>query len=628
MTALELIALANQVLFVGLFVAVGWRAIREPSRVSLDTVLLFGSVAAIVVVGLVADRLDIADEPWTIGISLLLLNLAPLAMVRLVTDFSPTPRRMLLAAYLAYGAVAVFGFVGIASAERLYEVVTIAWFLVVGGYAAFAFGAAATTARGITRRRMTAVFLGVMLFIGAIVSVFLDALVEPVDLGLVGQLLALAAVLAFFLGFAPPTWIRRAWREPELRRFLERSMQLAWLADESRMVLELQNAAAEAFGAGGASIGVAVPDRPVLRYIARDGSRIEHPSDAFIAGRAFTEQRRIFARDAGADDPDHAEVYERSEASTVISSPITLEGRRLGVISIYAQRASFFVEDDLWLLELLADQVGVLLESRALAEDEHAVSAREEAARLKEEFLSAAAHDLRTPLTVVLGQAELLERRVARDPNATLDAAGVARLAREARRLGELVTELLDAQRLEQGVAAIAPSPADLRDVVTDVRNELHERGLDIRVRIPGAPVHSRIDAARIQQVLQNLVENALKYTSDNVLPEIELDTRDGEARLAVVDHGVGVPEGERVRIFERFYRATNVQSVTDTGIGLGLYICQRIVEAHGGRIWVQGTPDGGSTFVVALALVPEVAPQAEAEPPPPLTGAEAMGDA
>ena len=95
-----------------------------------------------------------------------------------------------------------------------------------------------------------------------------------------------------------------------------------------------------------------------------------------------------------------------------------------------------------------------------------------------------------------------------------------------------------------------------------------------------------------------------------------------------MVDHGVGVPEGERVRIFERFYRATNVQSITDTGIGLGLYICQRIVEAHGGRIWVEGTPDGGSTFVVALALVPDVVPQGEPEPPPPLAGAEVMGDA
>jgi signal transduction histidine kinase len=626
MTALELIALANQVLFIGLFVAVAWHAIRDPSRVSLDIVLLFGSVAAIVVVGLVADQLDIAGEPWTIGISLLLLNLAPLAMLRLVADFSPTPRGMLVAAYVAFAAVAAFGFIGIGSAERLYEIVTITWFLGVGGYAAYAFGAAASLARGITRRRMTAVFVGTLLFIGAIVSIFVDALVESLSLAIVGQFLALAAVIAFFLGFAPPAWIRRAWREPELRRFLERSMQLAWLADERRMVLELQGAAAEAFGAGGSSIAIAVADRPVLRYVTRDGVWIEHPDDAFIAGRAFKEQRRIFARDARTADPEHADVYERSEASTVISSPITAEDRRLGVISIYAARASIFVEDDFWLLELLADQVGVLLESRALAEDEQALRAREEAARLKEEFLSAAAHDLRTPLTVVLAQAELLERRVARDPNAAVDAAGVSRLAREARRLGELVTQLLDAQRLEQGVAAIDPSPTDLRDVVSEVRNQLHERGLDIRVRVPETPVRSRIDAPRLRQVIQNLVQNALKYTSDNVLPDIELRTVEAEARLAVVDHGVGVPDDERDRIFERFYRATNVQSATDAGIGLGLYICQRIVEAHGGRIWVEPTPGGGSTFIVALALVATDAPQPE--PDVPTTVAELLGDA
>ena len=83
-----------------------------------------------------------------------------------------------------------------------------------------------------------------------------------------------------------------------------------------------------------------------------------------------------------------------------------------------------------------------------------------------------------------------------------------------------------------------------------------------------------------------------------------------------------------RARIFERFYRATNVQSVTDTGIGLGLYICQRIVEAHGGRIWVEATPGGGSTFVVTLGLVPDVAPETEADPPQPLAGAEMLGDA
>jgi signal transduction histidine kinase len=103
--------------------------------------------------------------------------------------------------------------------------------------------------------------------------------------------------------------------------------------------------------------------------------------------------------------------------------------------------------------------------------------------------------------------------------------------------------------------------------------------------------------------VVENLVENARKYGPEAEAPEIVIGSADGAARIAVIDHGVGIPEAERERIFERFFRASNVQNVTDTGLGLGLYICRRIVEAHGGRIWYEPTPGGGSTFVVSLPL-------------------------
>jgi signal transduction histidine kinase len=96
-----------------------------------------------------------------------------------------------------------------------------------------------------------------------------------------------------------------------------------------------------------------------------------------------------------------------------------------------------------------------------------------------------------------------------------------------------------------------------------------------------------------------------------------------------VVDHGAGVPDVERERIFERFYRAPNARSITDTGLGLGLYICRRIVEDHGGRIWVEPTPSGGATFVIALPLEPEPAVLPTAESPLwPAAGAEAAADA
>ena len=614
MTALELIDLANQVLFVGLFAAVLWRALKQPSRAAWDTVFLFGSIAAVVLLGRVAELFGIADQPWLTGVVLLLLAAAPYAMLRLVDDFSRTPRWILLAGGLALAIIGILGFVIFGGAPQLYEIVAIGWFLGVGGYAALAFGRAAVASRGITQKRMTAVAIGTLLFIAAIVIAFADVLAETIDLAALPQVISLSAALAFFLGFAPPTWIRRAWREPDLRTFLERSIHLPTVTDERRALVEIQNAVAAAFGASGASIGLAVPGRPILRYVNPEGEWIDYPDDAFIAGTAFRQQSRVVALNASQTDPEHAAVYEQSRATTIIAAPITSEDRRLGVLSVYADRAPIFIEDDLWLLELLAAHTALLIEARTLAAVTSSVRAREESARHKEEFLSAAAHDLRTPLTVVLGQAELLERRIARDPNAPPDAAGVARMVREARRLRDLVTELLDAQRLEQGAEVMDLQPADLRTVVESVRRRYHDQGIDFKSTTPSEPVVATIDAPRFEQVIDNLVENAMKYGAGGLLPEIELAVDDGEARIAVVDHGVGVPDDERERIFERFYRGSNVQGTVETGIGLGLYICRRIVEAHDGRIWVDAAPRGGSVFSVSIP----VAAGAPAEDPQP----------
>ena len=611
MTALELIRVANQVVFIGLFGAVLWNALRQPSRAAWDTVLLFGTIAAVFVISLLAQLIGIGDQPWVVGLLLLSLAVAPYAMLRLVDDFSRTPRWMLLAGAPVLGVIGVLGFVLFTAEERIYEMILIAWFSGVGGYAAFAFGRAALASRGITRNRMTAVTVGAVLFVGAVVVVLLDALAPTLDLAAFPQLLALFAGLAFFIGFAPPTLIRRAWREPDLRRFMERSVHLTTVADERRAIGEIQQTAAAAFGASGASVGIAVEGQPILRYVGSDGEWLDYPDDAFIAGRAFQAQHRVVAMNALEADPEHTEIYSRTGANTVIAAPITSEERRIGVLSVYAERPPIFVEDDLWLLELLADHIAILLEARKLATVESTLRAREESARLKEEFLSAAAHDLRTPLTVVLGQAELLERRVARDPTAPPDAVGVTRLAREARRLRDLVSQLLDAQRLERGAAVMDRAPMDLRAIVESVRGRYHDQGLDLKLTVPSRPVTSSIDAPRFEQVVENLVENAIKYTQDGGLPEIELGTEDDSARIAVSDRGLGVPAEERDRIFERFYRASNVQALADSGIGLGLYICRRIVEAHGGRIWVEGGAKGGSVFVVTVPLERQPAPDA-----------------
>ncbi len=603
MSALELIDVVNQVLFIGLFAAVLWRALKQPSRAAWDTVFLFGSIAAVVVLSRVGDFFGVGEQPWLIGLVLLMLAAAPYAMLRLVDDFSRAPRWTLLAGGGSLAIIGVLGFVLFGAAPQLYEVIAIAWFLGVGGYAALAFGRAALGSRGITQRRMIAVTVGTVLFVVAIVISLADVLAETVTLAGLPQVIALVAAIAFFLGFATPTWIRRAWREPDLRNFLERSIHLPTLTDERRALIEIQNAAAAAFGASGAAIGLAVPGHPVLRYVNREGEWVEYPDDAFIAGTAFRQQNRVIALNASEADPEHAAVYESNAATTIIAAPVSIDDRRIGVLSVYADRAPIFVEDDLWLLELMAAHTALLLDTRTHATVTSGLRAREESARLKEEFLSAAAHDLRTPLTVVLGQAELLERRVARDPTAPPDAAGIQRMVREARRLRDLVTELLDAQRLEQGAEVMDLEPVDLRTIVESVRRRYHDQGIDLKVTIPADPVVGSIDAPRFEQVIDNLVENAIKYTSDGRLPEVELTVDGGAARISVTDNGVGVPEEERERIFDRFYRGSNVQGTSESGIGLGLYICRRIMDAHNGRIWVEPGHEGGSVFVVSIAV-------------------------
>ena len=183
MSALELIDVANQVLFIGLFAAVLWRALKQPSRAAWDTVFLFGSIAAVVVLARVGELFGLGEQPWLIGLVLLLLAMAPYAMLRLVDDFSRTPRWMLLAGGPGLAIIGVLGFVVFGAAPQLYEVIAIAWFLGVGGYAALAFGRAALGTRGITQRRMTAVTVGTVLFVAAIVIGLADVLAETVDPG-------------------------------------------------------------------------------------------------------------------------------------------------------------------------------------------------------------------------------------------------------------------------------------------------------------------------------------------------------------------------------------------------------------------------------------------------------------
>ena len=293
---------------------------------------------------------------------------------------------------------------------------------------------------------------------------------------------------------------------------------------------------------------------------------------------------------------------KRANITSILVAPITAGQRRLGVLSVYADRPPIFADEDLELVKLLADQAAVVLESRTLMDQAVQVQVQQQSTRLKEDFLSAAAHDLRTPLTILVGQVELMERRIQRNPSAPADLVSIQRLKTEAHRLKTLVLELLDAERIGQGKVVSMRAEVDLVSVAEEACQRHSSERHDCSVQADG-PVAGMYDPIRIQQLVENLVENAVKYSPNGGTVEIKLWSepsgtthQGGEERveawnhLTVTDHGIGIPTGDLPNVFERFHRGTNVDDRRFVGMGLGLYICKTIAEQHGGNISVEST--------------------------------------
>ncbi|GEN07430.1 PAS domain S-box-containing protein [Myxococcus fulvus] len=253
--------------------------------------------------------------------------------------------------------------------------------------------------------------------------------------------------------------------------------------------------------------------------------------------------------------------------------------------------------------------VGVLVEDitqRRLAEEERERLYREarEAIRVRDDFLSIASHELKTPLTPLSLRLATLERRLERGES--VDPTTLRHARQHLLRMTGLINDLLDASRIEAGRLALHPQATRLDSLVEHVLQamEAQRGGHELRYERPERDVQVFADPYRLEQVVTNLVENAFKYSPDGGVIHIKLETRGELALLSVKDPGIGIPEDQQKLLFERYFRARNVSSRSYGGLGLGLYISRDIVERHGGRIWVESQVGEGSTFHVALPLL------------------------
>jgi PAS domain S-box-containing protein len=220
----------------------------------------------------------------------------------------------------------------------------------------------------------------------------------------------------------------------------------------------------------------------------------------------------------------------------------------------------------------------------------------------KDDFLSVASHELKTPLTTVKAYVQVMERMM--HPESTDQFKSVvSKAGSELLRLNKLISELLDVSRLQSGRADLQREPFDLNKMIHDVADGLQVASTTHKITIDGSVKELyNGDESQLRQVVSNLISNAIKYSPDASAVEIFISQVSTFIKVSVTDHGMGISLNDKKKIFERFYRASNIQKHFP-GMGIGLYVCEQIVKNHGGDLWVDTEEGKGSTFSFTLPL-------------------------
>jgi PAS domain S-box-containing protein len=348
----------------------------------------------------------------------------------------------------------------------------------------------------------------------------------------------------------------------------------------------------------------------MLRFsLSREGNP-RHPAiRALVDGRsALVENIDPEQYHAFALSPAHEQVLAATRMRSIISAPLRVHGRTLGVLSFFTSHSGrHFTAAERGLLEDLAQRAALSVENARLYRE------AQEAVRLRDEFLSIASHELKTPLTPLSLKLQMLMREVRRQPDSPFRKAVEDYIAvgtRQVKKLSELVSDLLDVARIAGGRLRLELEEVELgalaREVVARYEPEAAKAGSALVLDEAPAAVIGHWDRLRLEQVITNLVDNAIKYGAGKPI-HIHLEAQEGQAVLRVRDEGIGIAPEHLSRIFERFERAVSERHYG--GLGLGLYITRTIVEAMGGRIQVESMPGLGALFTVRLPQKPVAAP-------------------
>ena len=327
-------------------------------------------------------------------------------------------------------------------------------------------------------------------------------------------------------------------------------------------------------------------------------------------GRVLLECKPVQIVDVLAD-PEYAmhEVQKRAGYRTMLGVPLLREGVPIGLLNLSRTSVRPFTERQIELVTTFADQAAIAIENVRLFDEIQDKSRQlEEANQHKSQFLANMSHELRTPLNAILGYAELMADGAYGEPSEKM--LGILkRLEANGRHLLGLINDVLDLSKIEAGQLVLELSDYSIQDIAQTVRSTLEPLAadkklafkIDMRPELPAG----RGDGRRLTQVLINLVGNAIKFTDAGEVA-IKAEANNGSFYVSVRDTGPGISAADQTKLFQEFQQADNAITKKKGGTGLGLAISKRIIEMHGGKIWVESKPGQGSTFTFTLPVVVE----------------------